>query len=127
MDCTNTNPVEQKNPFDPVLAPARGGEETCFDMARSCEIRLEHDADSERFQRYETSRKQSVKRNEQRAIEISGGNPKVASSLSDISFLLAARGQNLIGQPHAFQNSSGPALGGSPALGRFLPSQSLRF
>jgi len=46
---------------------SRGGAEAFRDLAGSGESWFERDADRERFQRYETSRKQSAKRKEQRA------------------------------------------------------------
>lgn len=64
MDSNNTDTIEREDSLDALLIAARGGEETCFDMARSVEKWNERDADSESFRRYEAGRKQSVKGNE---------------------------------------------------------------
>jgi hypothetical protein len=65
MDSANSNPVEREDSFYILLSPAQCCEETCFDMARSEESWSKHDADSERFQRYESRRKKSAKNKEQ--------------------------------------------------------------
>jgi len=67
MDSCNSNTVERENSLDALLALARGSEEASGDLAGSGESWRESEADRERFQRYETSRKQSRKRKEQRA------------------------------------------------------------
>ena len=68
MASHNNATIEPGNALDALLAAALGVETAYLDLALGGKKRHEHDSDSKRFQRYETSRKQSNKRNARRIV-----------------------------------------------------------